>query len=52
MRLVLLLQLIDQIVMENHDALYVGHFAVKKMYQKVSHYYFWPDMKGDSYNYI
>ena len=34
---------------ENHDALYAGHFAVKKMYEKVSQNYFWPGMKGDIY---
>ena len=48
-RLVVPLQLRDQVLTENHDAMYAGHFATKKMYQKVSQYYFWPGMKGDIY---
>ena len=46
-RLVVPIQLREQVLTENHDAVYAGHFAAKKMYQKVSQYYFWPDMKGD-----
>ena len=48
-RLVVPVQLRDQVLTENHDALYTGHFAAKKTYEKVSQYYFWPGMKGDIY---
>ena len=48
-RLVVPTQLRDQVLMENHDAMYAGHFAAKKMYGKVSQYYFWPGVKGDIY---
>ena len=48
-RLVVPVQLREQVLTENHDAVYAGHFAAKKMYQKVSQYYFWPGMKGDIY---
>ena len=48
-RLVVPSQLKDQVLTEHHYALYAGHFAAKKMYEKVSQYYFWSGMKGDIY---
>jgi len=36
--------------LENHDAPYAGHFAPKKMYDKVRQYYYWPGMKRDIYH--
>ena len=48
-RLVVPVQLREQVLTENHDAVLAGHFAVKKMHQKVNQYYFWPSMKGDIY---
>jgi len=49
-RLVVPVQLRDQVLMENHDAPYAGHFTPKKMYDKVRQYYYWPGMKGDIYH--
>jgi len=45
-RLVVPTQLREQVLLENHDAPYAGHFSAKKMHDKVSQYYFWP---GDVY---
>jgi len=48
-RLVVPTQLREQVLSENHDAPYAGHFSAKKMYDKVSQYYFWQGMRGDVY---
>ena len=36
-----------EVLMENHEALFVGHFAPKKMFNKLSQYYYWPGMQAD-----
>ena len=38
-----------KIIDENHDAAYAGHFAVKKVTQRISQYFYWSGMKGDIY---
>ena len=43
-RLVILTQLREQVPSENHDAPCAGPFSAKKMYDKVSQYYFWLGM--------
>ena len=48
-RIVVPTQLRDAVLSESHDAPFAGHFSAKKMYEKVSQYYFWPGMKGDVY---
>ena len=39
-------QLRRQVLLENHSAVYAGHFAPKKLMQRVSQYYYWPGIKG------
>ena len=38
-----------KIIDENHDAAYAGHFAVKKVTQRISQYFYWSGMRGDIY---
>ena len=38
-----------KIINENHDAAYVGHFAVKKVTQRITQYFYWSGMRGDIY---
>ena len=45
-RLVVPEQLRDKVVSENHDALFSGHFSVKKMLQKLKQYFYWPGMSS------
>ena len=33
-----------EVLAENHEALFTGHFVPKKMFKKLSHYYYWPGM--------
>ena len=40
-------QLRRQVLLENHNAVFAGHFAPKKLMQRVSQYYYSPGMKGD-----
>ena len=42
-------QLRRQILLENHSAVFSGHFGPKKLMQRVSQYYYWPGMRGDVY---
>ena len=38
-----------QVLLENHSAVFAGHFGPKKLLQQVSQQYYWPGMKGDAY---
>ena len=40
-------QLRRQILLENHNAVFAGHFAPNKLMQSVSQYYYWPGMKAE-----
>ena len=48
-RMVVPAQLRRQILLENHSAVFSGHFGPKKLMQRVSQYYYWPGMRGDVY---
>ena len=48
-RIVVPAQLRRQLLLENHSAVFAGHFAPKKLMQRVSQYYYWPGMKADVY---
>ena len=48
-RIVVPTQLRKQLLLENHEAVFAGHFAPKKLLQRVSRYYYWPQMKADIY---
>ena len=41
-----------QVLLENHKALFAGHFSTKKLMQCVSQYYYWPQMKLTSLRYV
>ena len=36
----------DKVVSENHDAIFSGHFSVKKMSQRLKQYFYWPGMSS------
>ena len=36
-----------QVLLENHEAVFAGHFLPKKLIQRVSQYYYWLQMKAD-----
>lgn len=42
-------QLRKQLLLENHDSIFSGHFTTKKLMQRVSQYYYWPQMNADIY---
>ena len=46
-RLVVLTQLRRQVLLDNHESLHAGHFAPKKLLQRVNQYYYWPRMSVD-----
>ena len=48
-RIVIPPQLRRQLLLENHSAMFAGHFTPKKLMQRVSYYYYWPRMKADVY---
>ena len=48
-RVVVTQHLRGRIIDENHDATYSGHFAVKKVTQRISQYFYWSGMRGDIY---
>ena len=48
-RMVVPTQLRRQVLLENHSAVFAGHFGPKKLLQRVSQQYYWPGMKGDAY---
>ena len=41
-RIVVPAPLKKQVLQENHEALFAGHFSAKKLMQHVSQYYYWP----------
>ena len=48
-RLVVPEQLRDQVLAENHDELFAGHFSIKKMLRKLKQYFYWPGMNAAVY---
>ena len=46
-KLVVPTDLRNEILRENHEAVFAGHFALKKMLSKLSQYYYWPGMRAD-----
>ena len=46
-RLVVPAHLHQQVVDENHDPVFAGHFSEKKLMGKLSRLYFWPGMRQD-----
>jgi len=48
-RLVVPKHLRKQILDENHDTPYAGHFAVKRMTKRLDQYFYWAGMRADVY---
>ena len=48
-RLVVPCHLRKQVIDENHNAIFAGHFLSKMMLRKISQLYFWSEMTGDMY---
>ena len=48
-RLVVPEKLRDQVVSENHNEFFAGHFSVKKMLQRSTQYFCWPGMNAAVY---
>ena len=46
-RLVVPTSLRNAVLIENHEAVFAGHFAPKKMFSKLCQYYYWPGMRAD-----
>ena len=46
-RLVVPSHLQQKLLDEQHDGVFAGHFAYKKMYQRMKKYYYWEGMSGD-----
>ena len=46
-RLVVPQHLREKVMEEHHNSPYSGHFAVKRMKNRVSQYFYWPGMRGD-----
>ena len=46
-RLVVPKDLRKEVLNENHEALFAGHFAPKRMSKRLGQYYYWPGMKAD-----
>lgn len=46
-RLVVPTELREEVMRENHEAVFAGHFAPKKMFSRLSQYYYWPGMQAD-----
>ena len=40
----------QRILDEHHDLPFAGHFASKKMSQRISQYFYWTGLRGDVYN--
>ena len=36
-----------EVLSENHEAVFAGHFSPKRMFNKLSQYYYWQGMRGD-----
>ena len=39
-----------EVLSENHEAVFAGHFSPKRMFNKLSQYYYWQGMRGDIQN--
>ena len=37
----------QEVLSENHEAVFAGHFSPKRMFNKLSQYYYWQEMRGD-----
>ena len=37
----------QEVLSENHEAVFAGHFSQKRMFNKLSQYYYWQGMRGD-----
>ena len=48
-RLVVPASLHKEVLSEHHEAMFAGHFALKKMYRWLSQYYYWPGMRAAVY---
>jgi len=48
-RLVVPTKLRRQILLNNHESLFAGNFATKKLLQRVNQYYYWPRMSADAH---
>ena len=48
-RIVVPQHLRQQVLEENHDAIFAGHLSAKKLKMKLDLYYYWPGMMGDVY---
>ena len=46
-RIVVPKNLKQEVLSENHEAVFAGHFSPKRMFNKLSQYYFWQGMRGD-----
>ena len=49
-RIVVPQHLRQQVLDENHDAIFAGHFSAKKLKKKLDLLHYWPGMMGDVYN--
>ena len=48
-RLVVPTSLHKEVLSEHHEAMFAGHFAPKKMYRRLSQYYYWPGIRAAVY---
>ena len=46
-RIVVPQNLKQEVLSENHEAVFAGHFSPKRMFNKLSQYYYWQGMRGD-----
>ena len=37
----------QEVLSEHHEAVFAGHFAPKRMFNRISQYYYWNGMRGD-----
>ena len=46
-RIVVPEQLMQEVLSENHEAVFAGNFSTKRIFNKLSQYYYWQGMRGD-----
>ena len=46
-RIVVPEQLKQEVLSENHEAVFARHYLSKRMFNKLSQYYYWQGMRGD-----
>ena len=46
-RIVVPEKLKQEVLSENHEAVFAGHFSSKRIFDKLSQYYYWQGMRGD-----